>query len=68
MSQGIVHWFSPEKGFGFITPDEGGPEVFVHQSTLQGTGIRHLDEKTRVVFDIIQGTRGPQAIHVHKHL
>ena len=68
MTQGIVHWFSVEKGFGFITPDEGGPEIFVHHATLQATGIRHLDEKTRVAFDIIQGPRGPQAIRVHKHL
>ena len=68
MTQGIVHWFSAEKGFGFITPDEGGPEIFVHHATLQTTGIRHLDEKVRVVFDIVQGPRGPQAIHVHKSI
>ena len=67
MSLGIVHWFNAEKGFGFITPDEGGPEIFVHHSTLQATGIRHLGEKARVVFDIAQGPRGPQAINVHKN-
>ncbi len=68
MSQGIVHWFSNEKGFGFITPDEGGPEIFVHQSTLQSSGLRHLGERSRVKFDIVQGPRGPQAMNVHKHI
>jgi len=68
MTVGIFHWFSHEKGFGFITPDEGGPEIFVHHTVLQATGIRHLGEKTRVAFDIVQGPRGPQAINVHKDL
>jgi CspA family cold shock protein len=66
MSQGIVHWFNSEKGFGFITPDEGGPEIFVHHSALQATGLRHLGQNARVAFDIAQGPRGPQAINVHK--
>jgi CspA family cold shock protein len=68
MSLGIVNWFSATKGFGFITPDEGGPEIFVHQSALQSTGIRILGERARVAFDIAQGPRGPQAINVHKNL
>lgn len=68
MSEGTVKWFNPEKGFGFITPDEGGPEIFVHTSALQATGLRHLGEKARVMFDIAQGPRGPQAINVHKNL
>ena len=68
MSLGIFHWSSSEKGFGFITPDEGGPQIFVHHTVLQATGVRHLGEKARVAFDIVQGPRGPQAINVRKNL
>ena len=66
MSAGIVKWFSPEKGFGFIVPDEGGPEIFVHQSAVQLGGFRTLDEKARVRFDIAQGPKGPMATNVQK--
>jgi len=66
MSAGIVKWFSIEKGFGFILPDEGGPEIFVHQSAVHQGGFRSLDEKARVKFDIAQGPKGPVATNVQK--
>jgi CspA family cold shock protein len=66
MSAGIVKWFNTEKGFGFIVPDEGGPELFVHQSAVQAGGMRTLEEKARVKFDIAQGPKGPLAINVQK--
>jgi CspA family cold shock protein len=65
MSAGTVKWFNAEKGFGFIIPDEGGPELFVHHSAIHG-GARSLDEKTRVKFDIAQGPKGPMATNVQK--
>ena len=64
MSTGTVKWFSGEKGFGFIAPDGGGPDVFVHHSAIDGTGYRSLDENQRVEFEIAQGPKGPQAEHV----
>jgi len=59
-----VKWFSGEKGFGFIAPDGGGPDVFVHHSAIDGTGYRNLDENQRVEFDVTQGQKGPQAERV----
>ena len=64
MAQGTVKWFNAEKGFGFITPDGGGPDVFVHHSAIQTSGYRSLDENQRVTFEITQGAKGPQAEHV----
>lgn len=64
MTQGSVKWFSGEKGFGFIAPDGGGPDVFVHHSAIDGTGYRSLDENQRVEFDVSQGQKGPQADRV----
>ena len=63
MTTGTVKWFSGEKGFGFITPDEG-PDVFVHFSAIAGDGYRNLEENQRVEFDVVQGQKGPQANNV----
>ena len=64
MAQGTVKWFNAEKGFGFITPDEGGKDVFVHHSAITSSGYRSLDENQRVSFEVTQGTKGPQAEQV----
>jgi CspA family cold shock protein len=61
MAQGSVKWFNGEKGFGFIQQDDGGPDVFVHYSEIQGTGFKSLDEGQRVEFEVGQGQKGPQA-------
>jgi len=64
MAQGSVKWFNAEKGFGFITVDGGGSDVFVHYSTIQTDGFRSLDENQRVEFDVVQGPKGLQAENV----
>lgn len=64
MATGTVKWFSSEKGFGFITQDEGGPDVFVHFSGITGSGYRNLEENQRVEFEVTQGQKGPQASNV----
>jgi CspA family cold shock protein len=61
MTQGSVKWFNGEKGFGFISQDGGGPDVFVHYSEIEGNGYKSLDEGQRVEFEIGQGQKGPQA-------
>jgi cold shock protein len=66
MAQGTVKWFNAEKGFGFITPDEGGADLFVHHTAIQGSGFKTLDENQRVSFETGQGQKGPQAINVTK--
>jgi cold shock protein len=64
MAVGTVKWFNAEKGFGFITPDGGGPDVFAHYSAIASSGYRSLDENARVEFEITQGQRGPQAANI----
>jgi CspA family cold shock protein len=64
MTQGTVKWFNSEKGFGFIAPDGGAADVFVHYSEISGSGYRSLQEEQRVQFEIQQGTKGPQAVGV----
>ena len=64
MAQGTVKWFNSEKGYGFIAPDDSGPDVFVHYSAIQADGYRALDENQRVEFDVTQGQKGPQAENV----
>jgi cold shock protein len=61
MAQGTVKWFNAEKGFGFISTDDNGPDVFVHYSAIQGSGFRSLEENQRVSFEVNQGPKGPQA-------
>jgi cold shock protein len=65
MAKGTVKWFNAEKGFGFASPDEGGPDLFVHFSAIQGRASANLEENQRVEFEITRGQRGPQADKVH---
>ena len=64
MTQGTVKWFNSEKGFGFIAPDGGSPDVFVHFSVIAGDGYKSLEDNQRVEFDTTQGQKGPQAENV----
>lgn len=61
---GTVKWFSSEKGFGFITPESGGDDVFVHFSALQGNGYRNLNEGETVEFEVERSSKGPRAANV----
>ena len=64
MSTGKVKWFDATKGFGFITDDNGGADVFAHHSGITGEGYTSLEENQQVTFDIIEGAKGPQATNI----
>ena len=63
---GTVKWFNDDKGFGFITPEDGSKDCFVHHSAIQGSGFKSLEEGARVEFDVVQGQKGPAAENVAK--
>ncbi|MBU3759700.1 MAG: cold shock domain-containing protein [Candidatus Omnitrophica bacterium] len=67
MPQGTVKWFNNEKGYGFITPQSGGSDVFVHHTAIQGTGYKSLNEGDNVSFDVVKGPKGDQAANVVKN-
>jgi len=64
MATGTVKWFNAEKGFGFIAPDDGGADVFVHYSAIDASGFRELSENQAVTYEVTQGAKGPQASNV----
>ena len=64
MPTGTVKWFNDAKGFGFITPDDGGKDLFAHHSSIQGTGFKSLQENQKVSFDVVTGPKGKQAANI----
>ena len=64
MATGTVKWFSDAKGYGFITPDEGGKDLFVHHSNIEGAGFKTLAEGAKVEFEAREGQKGPEATQV----
>ena len=66
MAKGTVKWFSDQKGYGFISPEDGSKDVFVHHSSIQGEGFKSLREGESVEFEVTDGQKGPQATNVVK--
>ena len=66
MARGTVKWFSDQNGYGFVTPEDGSKDVFIHYSAIQGDGFKSLKEGDKVEFEITQGPKGPQASNVNK--
>lgn len=66
MATGVVKWFNDSKGFGFITPDAGGDDLFAHFSAIQDSGYKSLKENDRVSFDVTEGPKGKQASNIQK--
>ena len=66
MPNGIVKWFNNQKGYGFIAPEDGGNDVFVHHTAIQGDGFKTLNEGDAVKFDVVKGPKGDQAANVTK--
>ena len=64
MATGTVKWFSNEKGYGFITPEDGGKDLFVHFSNISGEGYKSLNEGSKVEYESREGSKGPEAINV----
>ncbi|MBA2441481.1 MAG: cold-shock protein [Rubrobacter sp.] len=65
MAQGTVKWFSDEKGYGFISPDDGGEDLFVHYTGIEGSGFKTLEEGAKVSYEATQGKKGMQAENVN---
>ena len=66
MAKGTVKWFNDQKGYGFITPEDGSKDLFVHHSAIQGEGFKSLRDGQSVEFEVSQGPKGPQATNVVK--
>ena len=66
MATGTVKWFNDAKGYGFVTPDDGSKDCFVHHNAIQGEGFKSLSEGQKIEFDIEEGAKGPQAVNVVK--